>query len=96
MKLIIDIPEETITKIKDNAMFAPNIDSNIKWDITNAIVNSKEETKIERPHGKWIKCIDILTDRDSFTCSRCRMPNTIDKPYCPNCGAKMKGGETDD
>ena len=42
MKLIIDIPEETITKIKDNAMFAPNIDSDIKWDVTNAIVNSEE------------------------------------------------------
>ena len=43
MKLVIEIPEETVTKIKDNAMFAPNIDSDIKWDITNAIVNSEEQ-----------------------------------------------------
>lgn len=30
MKLIIDIPEDTAKKIKDNAMF---------WDVTSAIVN---------------------------------------------------------
>lgn len=53
------------------------------------------EREYKRPTGKWIKSIDILTDRDGFTCSRCRMSNTIDKPYCPNCGAKMKEEENE-
>ena len=39
MKLIIDIPEVTANEIKDNAMFAKEIASSIKWDITSAIVN---------------------------------------------------------
>ena len=39
MKLIIDIPENTINEIRDNAMFAKEIASSIKWDITGAIVN---------------------------------------------------------
>ena len=39
MKLIIDIPEDTAKEIKDNAMFAESIASQIKWDVTSAIVN---------------------------------------------------------
>lgn len=39
MKLIIDIDEVTANEIKDNAMFAKEIASGIKWDITSAIVN---------------------------------------------------------
>lgn len=39
MKLIIDIPEDTVKEIKDNAMFAEPIASQIKWDVTGAIVN---------------------------------------------------------
>lgn len=39
MKILIDIPEVTANEIKDNAMFAKEIASGIKWDITSAIVN---------------------------------------------------------
>ena len=39
MKLIIDIPEETINAIKDNAMFVDSISSDVRWDVTSAIVN---------------------------------------------------------
>ena len=39
MELIIDIPEKTVNKIKDNAMFAGSISSEILWDVTSAIVN---------------------------------------------------------
>ena len=39
MKLIIDISEETINEIKDNAMFAGSLSSDIRWDVTSAIVN---------------------------------------------------------
>ena len=39
MKLIVDIPEETVNEIKDNAMFAEDIASNIRWNVTGAIVN---------------------------------------------------------
>ena len=39
MKIVIDIPEKTVNEIKDNVMFADNISSDIRWDVTNAIVN---------------------------------------------------------
>ena len=39
IELVIKIPEKTVNDIKDNAMFAGSISSDIRWDITNAIVN---------------------------------------------------------
>lgn len=39
IKLVIEIPKETVNEIKDNAMFAESIASQIKWDVTSAIVN---------------------------------------------------------
>lgn len=34
-------------------------------------------------HGRWIDC------SNGWMCSECEQDNTYDKPYCPNCGAKM-------
>ena len=48
MKLIVDIAEDIVTKIKDNAMFAETIASQIKWGITSAIVNAKPLDKIKK------------------------------------------------
>ena len=36
-------------------------------------------------HGRWIDC------SNGWMCSECEQDNTYDKPYCPNCGAKMDG-----
>ena len=42
-------------------------------------------------HGRWIDC------SNGWMCSVCGQDNTYDKPYCPNCGAKMdlKGDRSD-
>ena len=46
----------------------------------------------DRPKGEWI----CATDGNSFTlyeCSRCGTYHAHNyHNYCPNCGAKMKGG----
>lgn len=39
IELVIKIPEDTVNAIKDNAMLAGTILSDIRWDVTNAIVN---------------------------------------------------------
>lgn len=83
MKLIIEIPEETVKKIKDNAMFAPSIDSDIKWDITNAIVNSEEQ-----PTGEWIMNKTSARGRN-YTCTHCNKVSRNKFAYCPKCGVKM-------
>jgi len=62
MKVVIDIPEETVNTIKDNAMFAKEVVSSIKWDITNAIVNG---TPLPKGHGRLIDygyVVDAIDD----------------------------------
>ena len=46
MQIVIDIPEKTVNEIKDNAMFAGTIPSEILWDVSSAIVNGIPLTDI--------------------------------------------------
>ena len=51
-------------------------------------------------HGKWETVIDndeFWGEIDYYKCSRCGKMELRDKqtPYCPNCGAKMDGGDND-
>lgn len=52
----------------------------------------KEKVKDERPQGKWI----MVTEPDGFIHSKCSNCNRFndwgDVPFCPWCGANMKGG----
>ena len=57
MKIVIDIPEETMNEIKDNAMFAGSISSDIRWDVTSAIVNG---TPIPKGCGRLIDADQTL------------------------------------
>ena len=38
-----------------------------------------------RPKGRWIKW------GSEVKCSECHICNPINKPFCPNCGADMRG-----
>ena len=43
-------------------------------------------------HGKW----NVYSAKDClYTCSVCSHLPVQKTPYCPNCGAKMDGGEDD-
>lgn len=53
-------------------------------------------------HGSWIVRFDGPYNRRRCYCSNCKRHNGIggiaknqEKPYCPNCGAKMDGGDND-
>ena len=49
MQIVIDIPEKTANKIKDNVMFAGTIPSEILWDVSSAISNG---TPLPAGHGR--------------------------------------------
>ena len=59
MQIVIDIPENTVNAIKDNAMFAKPIADQIQWDVTSAIVNG---TSLPKGHGRLIDA-DVLLDK---------------------------------
>ena len=49
-------------------------------------------------HGRWLHVKERrLFGEEYYLCSRCKTRNgmMIDFNYCPNCGAKMDGGEED-
>lgn len=54
----------------------------------------KEGYKAEKPTGKWNKCFDKKDYFIGWTCSNCEKICKGIYNYCPNCGAKMDGGES--
>ena len=55
-----------------------------------AIIDGK--TNFSRPQGEW-KYDGFCVTTSQYKCSVCGMPSLDRSKYCPNCGAKMKGGE---
>lgn len=54
-------------------------------------------------HGRWAVRFDGQYKRRRCYCSHCGKHNGVggiaqnqEKPYCPNCGAKMDGGDGDE
>lgn len=51
--------------------------------------------------GEWIDREHCQVDEDAYeiaTCSHCKAEITLEYPndnFCPNCGARMKGGNTE-
>ena len=86
--------EETVNEIKDNAMFAVTIPSEILWDVTSAIVNGTPLEQ-EPKTGRWIKTIGENGITSAVRCSECGFEDNryMLFRYCPNCGAKMEGEE---
>ena len=50
----------------------------------------------ERPQGEWIIKPKENSQSAILICNKCNhfIPITIDKNYCPNCGADMRGRST--
>lgn len=67
----------------------------------SCIVEGKEVNPV-RPadvapvvHGVWV-CVNKIDPISGYRCSKCRRRVGFDlTPYCPNCGAKMDGGDND-
>lgn len=46
-------------------------------------------------HGVWV-CVNKIDPISGYRCSKCRRRVGFDlTPYCPNCGAKMDGGDAE-
>ena len=76
VELVIKIPEKTANEIKDNAMFAGCISSEILWDVTGAIVNA---TPLPKGHG------DIFDKAEILRFLKCPEYETCDWRNCSDC-----------
>lgn len=64
------------------------------YDITYANGQTIRYRK-EPKNGEWIKKTDglpHLVTIEWFICSECGVQKSESTPFCPNCGARMKGG----
>ncbi len=48
--------------------------------------------KLIRPKGEWIWLGDNPNPNHKWSCSKCGRGVKEQENFCPNCGAKMKGG----
>ena len=92
MKVVIDIKKETYDLIRETIAFWRSDErytvAPVGWQ---EIADS--EPYDERPKGKW-KFISGATTQGSLKCPFCdyRDYHKTNSNFCPNCGAKMKGG----
>ena len=63
------------------------IKSVVEFDGPIDEVHVKGEKYEKVRHGKWID------SSNGWMCTCCGMDTSKDYNYCPNCGAKMDGGE---
>ena len=83
MKLIIDIDEEWYSYIIASKDYIDEDDE--AYLILNGVPYE------ERLQGEWIEKQETPASV-SYYCSNCKMRDLPFLPYCPWCGAKMKGG----
>ena len=69
----------------------PKNDELLSVDVRRIICESPKVDAEPVRHGRW-KRIDSSVYKPAI-CSCCGASQCIDSNYCPNCGAKMDGGE---
>ena len=80
-----------VVEMLDNA---PTVESDYEWGYSEGVHDT------ERPQGEWIERTEKITLDTYYECSNCKEPwTTIEGTpwdngmnFCPNCGARMKGG----
>ena len=89
--------------------YVPDPDSNVQWDykkelsVIKPVVDQMPTVDaVEVVHGRWIERKEIFSENegevDAIGCSECGKSQRkyLRTNYCPNCGAKMDGGRTND
>lgn len=83
------------------------VDTDYLWSLLNYAIDNAptietptiyefkgcDNCELERPQGEWIDTGDMQEYwAEEYQCSICEAKDHWHN-YCPNCGAKMKGGE---
>ena len=71
---------------------------NMRCDFRKDLDDAPTVDAVPVVHGRWIKHIEIGAMNNHCECSVCNWETPLmstKRNYCPNCGAKMDGGEND-
>ena len=93
-KRLIDVTPENIKAVLKEVPYYPDE----IWKFTAMTERFPTVDAVEVVHGRWI----WNEENECWVCSNCEMSalnnyrgNSTDSNYCPNCGAKMDGGNED-
>lgn len=83
-------------RTRHNTQFWNGLCCGVNWG-RNTIADTPTVDAVEVVHGKWIEkeYCEPSGGYYLFHCSECCAPNAMERNYCPNCGAKMDGGNDD-
>ena len=60
--------------------------------VKNELNNELNKLNPERPQGEWLWLGDNPNPNHKWSCNKCGRGVKEQENFCPNCGAKMKGG----
>ena len=88
---LIDNAPTVEPEVKKVPIASVTFDTEKLKELTDEIVERIKSGEIvlqdERPQGEW-----IFVSRNCWKCPYCQELTNEGKNFCPNCGAKMKGG----
>jgi len=92
-----DLGYAHLHKVVENIPSAdrPTVDKEYLIDLIQEAVYDGEACAklidlVDRPTGEWVEEDEY---GDLLVCSECGFANDYKDNYCPNCGARMEGGE---
>ena len=91
MARYVDIECDAVTEVLPRRAFKT------RQDIQDFLDNIPTVDVVPIVYGKWgAGRFNLETGNYEEQCTHCRnFSQEYDKPYCPNCGAKMSGGKKD-
>lgn len=88
------LPKDKADEIAMKLMRLADLESLCSYARLRELAEADKDGRVD-VHGVWA-CVNKIDPISGYRCSKCRRIVGFDlTPYCPNCGAKMDGGDND-
>lgn len=80
------VSDEALKKLQEQVM---------AWPMTKRFVVHGLWEKEPSSYWRWTSSGAVAVTRTTYRCGLCGRGTAVKSNYCPNCGAKMDGGNSD-